>query len=250
MRQHVQFNLMIPGPMVKKIVIVSVAVWLVAQVFLQNLVLSTDYISAWFALTPSAVLESMALWQLVTYIFLHALSPFHILFNMLSLWFFGSELELRWGSRQFLSYYLVTGIGAAVIYVTGVLIYGIVMGRPPGVYGHPVVGASGSIFALLLAYGILFGDRQIYFFGVFPMQAKYMVAIIGGVEAITLMTAGLSNSVANLAHLGGLVSGFVYLMLWTRVNQFRWRKTGETRRNLKLVVNRDKDEKGGPKYWN
>lgn len=236
--------------MVKKIVIVTVAVWLVAQVIVQDLLLSTDYIGPWLALTPSTVVESLALWQLVTYIFLHASTPLHIIFNMLNLWFFGSELELRWGSRQFLSYYLVTGIGAGIIYVTGVLIYSIIKGAPPAVYDVPIVGASGSIFGLLLAYGVLFGDRQIYFFGVFPMQAKYMVAIIALMEAITLKNSGLSSSVANLAHLGGLVSGFIYLMIWTRFNQFRWRKTGETRRNLKLVVNRDKDEKGGPKYWN
>ncbi len=250
MQRHVQFNLMIPGPMVKKIAIVTVAFWLVVQIIIQGMILSTDYVGPWLALTPATVVESLALWQLVTYMFLHATTPFHILFNMLNLWFFGSELELRWGSRQFLSYYLLTGVGAAIFYVLGVLIYSIIKGSPSSVYTVQVVGSSGSIFALLLAYGVLFGDRQIYFFGVFPMQAKYMVAIIGGVEALSLMGAGLSNSVANLAHLGGIASGFIYLMVWTRLNQFRWRKTGETRRNLKLVVNRDKDEKGGPKYWN
>lgn len=249
--QHMQFNLMIPGRAVKRLIIASLAIWLVAQVLIENLFLSHPYVTAWFGLTPVTTIESLFLWQLGTYMFLHALNPMHVLFNMLSLWFFGSELEMRWGTRQFLTYYVVTGVGAAVIYILGVQIFGMITGAEPGVYRQPVVGASGAIFAILLAYGILFGDRQIYMFGAFPMPAKYFVCIIGLIEVVSLSTSGLTSGVANLAHLGGLVSGFIYLMLWTRFNQFKWRKTGETRRNLKLVVNHDKkDDKGDPKYWN
>lgn len=245
-----QFNLMIPGRAVKRIIIASLAIWLVAQVLVENLLLSDQYITRTFGLIPKTVMESLFLWQFVTYMFLHSLNPMHVLFNMLSLWFFGSELEMRWGTKQFITYYIVTGAGAAILYILGVAVYGIIMGHEPPVYRQPVIGASGSVFAILLAYGILFGDRQIYMFGAFPMPAKYFVMIIGLIEVVSLTTSGFSSGVANLAHLGGLLSGFIYLMVWTRFNQFKWRKTGDTRRNLKLVVNRDKEDKSDPKYWN
>lgn len=248
--QHMQFNLMIPGRAVKRIIIASLVIWLVALVLVENLFLSQPYITRTFGLIPKTVMESLFVWQVATYMFLHSLNPMHVLFNMLSLWFFGSELEMRWGTKQFFTYYVVTGIGAGVLYILGVAIYGMITGQEPPVYREPVVGASGAVFAILLAYGILFGDRQIYMFGAFPMPAKYFVMIIGLIEVVSLMTAGFSGGVANLAHLGGLVSGFLYLVFWTRFNQFRWRKTGETRRNLKLVVNRDKADKSDPKYWN
>ena len=248
--QNMQFNLMIPGKGVKNIIFASLAIWLVLQVILENLFLSQTYISTWFGLTPVTTIESLFVWQLGTYMFLHSLNPMHVLFNMLSLWFFGSELEMRWGTRQFVTYYVVTGVGAAILYILGVQVVGAILGQEPSVYRTTVVGASGAVFAILLAYAILFGDRPIYLFGAFPMPAKYFVGIIALIEVISLTTSGFAGGVANLAHLGGLVSGFIYLMLWTRLNQLKWRKTGQTRRNLKLVVNHDKKEPTDPRYWN
>ena len=113
--------------------------------------------------------------------FVHAMGVFHILFNMLVLWWFGAELELRWGSRFFLTYYLVCGVGAGAIYLIGTLGYALITGNvlPLAV---PLVGASGATYGLLLAYGILFGERIIYFMMLFPMKAKYFTMIIGAVE--------------------------------------------------------------------
>jgi membrane associated rhomboid family serine protease len=248
--QHMQFNLMVPGTAVKRLMIANLAIWFVLQVMVENLFLSAPWITYYFGMRPQAVIENFYVWQLVTYMLLHSLNPMHILFNMLTLWFLGSELEMRWGTRQFLTYYFVTGIGAGIIYIFGVVLVGLISGKAPAVYDVPVVGASGAVFGLLLAYAILFGDRMIYFFGVFPIQARYFVAIIGFIEVITLMSVGFTSAVANLAHLGGIVMGFLYLVVWTRFNQFKWRKTGDVRRNLKLVVNKDKDKDKGPRYWN
>lgn len=246
-----QFNLMVPGKAVKNIIFASLGVWLVLQVLVENLFLSKAYITAWFGLTPMTTIESLFLWQIVTYMFLHSLNPMHVLFNMLGIWFFGSELEMRWGTKAFLMYYIFTGVGAAVLYIFGVLLFGVITGSEPAVYRQPVIGASGAVFAVLLAYGVLFGDRQIFLFGAFPMPAKYFVGIICLVEVVSLFTSGFSGGIANLAHLGGLVSGFVYLVVWTRMNQFQWRKTGQVRRsNLKLVINHDKKDKEDPKFWN
>ncbi|MCB9072389.1 MAG: rhomboid family intramembrane serine protease [Bdellovibrionaceae bacterium] len=246
-----QFHLMIPGNAVKKLIIANLAIWLVLQLIVEKLFLGAPYITEYFGLRPDLVIERFFVWQFFTYILLHSMNPMHILFNMLTLWFLGSELEMRWGSRQFLTYYFVTGIGAGVIYIMGVVVAGLITGHAPAVYSVPVVGASGAVFGLLLAYAILFGDRMIYFFGAFPIQARYFVAIIGFIEVVTLLSVGFTGAVANLAHLGGIVVGFIYLMLWTRLNQFRWRKTGEARRNLRLVINKDKDDRdGGPRYWN
>ena len=241
------------SPWVKKIIIANVAIWFFVQIVLENLLLKSSPVTALFGLTPQLFIEYFFIWQPLTYMFLHSESVFHILFNMISLWFFASELEYRWGGRSFLLYYLSCGVGAALIYLFGVILVGLVQGLEPMVYRIPVIGASGAVFSVLLAYGVLFGDRIIYFFGVFPMQARYFVMVIGGVEVFSLMTSGLGGSqVANLAHIGGLISGYLYLYFWTRSR--RNGKPRGARRNLRLVVNNSKAEPSGksdgPRFWN
>ena len=190
--------------------------------------------------------------------FLHSSNSFHILFNMISLWFFGSELEHSWGSRSFLTYYLVTGVGAGLIYVFGVAIYGAFKGFETSAYIAPVIGASGAVFGVLMAYGVLFGDRVIYFFGVFPMKARFFVLILAGIEFVTLMNVGPGESrVANLAHIGGMITGLIYLFFWTKKLQKNSKKRGKRskgRRGLRLVVDNEKKKPGedpnDPRYWN
>ena len=182
--------------------------------------------------------------------FLHAPDMFHILFNMILLWWVGSDLERRWGGRFFTLYYIVCGVGAAAIYLAGLSIYYLISKDSEPLYS-PVVGASGAIFGLLLAYGLLFGERIVYLFFIFAMKAKYFVLLLGGIELMTLLNSGFNNNVANLAHLGGLISGFLFLNFWTRFKNQRsrlstWLFAKKNRRRLKLVVNSD-DEK--PKYW-
>lgn len=237
---------------VKALVIINVAVWVVLVLILQGLILQNTVIFDWFALVPAQVVTKFWLWQIFTYMFLHASnSVFHVVFNMLTLWWFGAELEERWGSRFFLTYYMVCGVGAGLIYLFGSVLYALISGNVP-IMEVPLVGASGATYGLLLAYGILFGERQVYFL-VFLMKAKYFVMIIGAVELLTLMDSGMGSQTANLAHLGGIAVGFGYLSLIAR---WRARQSGASARRgrkLKLVVNNDRqpeEKKGGPKYWN
>lgn len=243
-------------PAVKALIIVNVCVWFFGQVILERFILNSNAFSSALSLVPEQVLMKGFLWQLFTYMFLHTSEVTHILFNMLMLWFFGSELEQRWGTRFFLAYYFVTGVGAAVIYVVGMALYAIITGGATAGLMIPVQGASGAIFGLLLAYGMIFGERMIYFMMIFPMKAKFFVMIMGFVELVSMITSReRGTEVAYLAHLGGLVSGFVFLKGWGWWQRRRWnRKLNQkqkNRSNLRLVVDNERDEdKGGPKYWN
>lgn len=250
-----QVSMSIPPfpPAVKWLMIVTVAIWFIGQVILEGFlkVPLTDV----FALQPGQVLFDYYIWQLFSYMFLHSQSQVtHIVFNMLMLWFMGAELETRWGTKSFLAFYIINGIGAALIYIFGIAMYSYFSGSQKGLL-VPVVGASGSLFALMLAYGWLFGDRVIYFFMVFPMKARYFVMILGFIQVSSLLTSGVvGGEVAHLAHLGGILSGIVYIFIWglykTRVQEAKNKKKT---RNLRLIVNNDEQEgskKRDPRYWN
>jgi len=245
----VNFQLMLPGPAVKKLIMIHVGIWAILQMLIDPVIFGGSFFIDYGGLVPNDIISHFYLWQFVTYMFLHSTNPFHILFNMLSLWFFGSELEMRWGTRLFITYYVFCGVGAGLIYMLGISVWAVVHGVPAGVFTSPVVGASGAIFGILLAYGVLFGDRIVYFWFAFPIKARYFMMIIAGIEVFTLISNGLGSGIANLAHLGGLVSGALFLFGWTRLQQLKWRKGSATRRNLKLVVNKD-DSENGPRYWN
>lgn len=232
---------------VKWLIGINIAVWFFGVLILQRMVLHSDVLVELFALYPYRVLHQFWIWQPVTYMFLHSTNIMHILFNMLVLWWFGSELEMQWGRRFFLAYYFVSGIGAAAIYVLGITLYGLITGNVLAMM-EPVVGASGAGYGLLVAYGILFGDRVVSFMMLFPMKAKHFVWILGFIELATLIDSGPNSGVANLAHLGGIIAGYLFLQFWTNW-RMRLRNSAQTRRGrrLKLVVN---NEKNPPKYWN
>lgn len=237
-------------PVVKRLIIAIGLVWFVVQILLDKIFRLN--LSTWFILHPDQVIEKFWAWQLFTYIFFHALSPFHILFNLLMLWFFGNELERHWGGKFFTTYFFVCGVGAAILYCLGVAIYASITGvQTPLVI--PVLGASGALFGLLVAYGIVFAERTIYFMGLFPMKAKFFVLIAAGLDLASLLNTGFAGSeVAYLAHLGGALVGFLFLWFHTR-----W-KAGQTKSKLKrkasglrLVVDNEKlKNQDGPKYWN
>lgn len=130
----------------------------------------------------------------------------HILFNMLALWMFGAELERLWGTRYFLKFYFVTGIGAGALTVLFSLLP---FGFARQFYAADVIGASGAIYGLLLAYGMYFPDRPIYMYFVFPIPAKVFVAIMGAIALLSSL--GDSGGVANATHLGGLVVAYLFL---------------------------------------
>jgi membrane associated rhomboid family serine protease len=170
----------------------------------------------WLMLVPHSVTHRLFLWQLVTYMFLHA-GFFHILFNMFALWMFGGELERTWGTARFLQYYFLTGIGSALT---------VVAVSPNSLVA--TLGASGAIYGILLAYGVLFADRIIYFYFIIPMKAKYFVMIIGAIEFLSAI-ATPGSLVSHVAHLGGMIFGFVYLRgrpfyFQLQNRYYRWRR--------------------------
>jgi membrane associated rhomboid family serine protease len=161
---------------------------------------AVDYrINLFLGLVPLLVWKGFYLWQLVTYLFLHG-DVSHLLFNLLALWMFGGELENLWGSRRFLFYFFFCGIGAGICTVV-ISPFQVV----------PVIGASGAIYGLLLAYGWLFPNRPIFLYFLFPIPAKYFVMIYGFLEFIYFSRGGTGGGVAHLTHLGGLLFGLFYM---------------------------------------
>jgi len=186
------------GDGVKWLIIANVAVYLVY--FFGSMFRGAPIFES-FVLQPAAVMHG-AVWQLVTYLFLHSLgSIWHILFNMLSLWMFGTPVEQTWGTRRFLQYYFICGVGAGICVVLANMLFG-----DPRQH---VIGASGAIYGLLLAYGMLFPNQTVMFSFLFPIKAKYMVMIFGGIAFLNSFQTG--STVSNLAHLGGMLFGFVYM---------------------------------------
>ena len=153
-------------------------------------------------LAPAMVARGWA-WQLVTYMFLHG-NLLHLLFNMLALWMFGRELEVEWGSREFLKFYSICGLGAGL--VTLLAFWGKMT---------VTIGASGAIYGILLAFGMTFPNRYIFLWFLIPIKAKYFVILFGAVELLLSITS-TSDGVAHLTHIGGLAAGFVYLRLADR----------------------------------
>lgn len=244
------FQTLVPlTPVVKRILIGTVGFWFLIQIIVEGLILKSDAITSALALVPAQVLLKFHLWQVVTYMFVHSANPTHILFNMLLLWWLGSELEQRWGARFFGLYYFVCGIGAALVYVivTGGY-WAFTMVMDPLL--NPVVGASGAVFGLMLAYGIVFSERIVSFMFLFQMKAKYFVMILCMIEVVIIINNGIAKSaVANLAHLAGAGTGFLFLWGWARYQARRkGTRTGATGSKLKIVVNND-NEKKGPKLW-
>jgi len=178
-------------------------------------------------LEPSYVVRKLWVWQLGTYMFLHG-GMFHILFNMLALWMFGAELERIWGTPYFLKFYFVTWIGAGILTVLFSLLP---FGVSQQLYGSIVIGASGAIYGLLLAYALYFPNRPIYMYFVFPIPAKYFVAIIGAIAFYSSLSS--SGGIANATHLGGLLVAFIFLN-GTRVHPLAELKY----RYLKWKINR------------
>ena len=163
-------------------------------------------LAIFFGLSPVAVLEHLWIWQPLTYMFLHG-SLFHILFNMLALWMFGTELERLWGTKFFVKYYFITGIGAAATTLVGALLP---FEFASQMYYSITIGASGAVYGLLLAYALYYPNRPIYMYLLFPIPAKYFVMIIGGIAFLSSIS-DMQSGVAHVTHLGGLIIGYLYL---------------------------------------
>jgi membrane associated rhomboid family serine protease len=209
------------------------------------------YLREILGLVPALVKEKGWVWQFVTYIFMHG-HPFHLLLNMLILWYFGSEIESRMGRKPFLFYFMLCGIGA------GIFNYGVnLLFSDAAALNHPIIGASGAIYGILAAYGIFFAERYILVSLIFPMKAKYYVLIIALIELITGLEANARDNVAHFAHLGGMFVGALYL--YVKYLRPKGPKSGQTKKDLDreklkrqftLIVNeKNAKEEKGP-YWN
>ena len=176
-----------------------------------------DLLVPYFGLIPSRVTHELMIWQFVTYMFLHG-GFGHILVNMLTLYMFGNDLERHWGTVRFVKYYLITGVGA------GLCSYLIAIDSESA-----TIGASGAIYGLLLAYGLMYPNRIVYLQFLLPIKVKWLVVIMGAMA----FYASLTNSepgVANIAHLGGMLVGYLYLRgpYWLgRFEEFRVRRRRE-----------------------
>lgn len=160
-------------------------------------------------------------WQFITYMFMHG-NFSHLFFNMFALWMFGYALENYWGSKRFLVYYLITGVGAALIQ-TGVLaleIRSMTAELPPFAAQHYInqivtVGASGAVYGILLAFGMCFPNVPIFLYFFLPIKAKWFVIIYGVIELFAGI-GGTADGVAHFAHLGGMIFGLLLILYWRK----------------------------------
>ena len=153
----------------------------------------------WFALVPADVITRFYVWQPVTYLFLHG-GFFHILFNMLGLWFFGKDLENIWGTRRFLQFSFFSGVGAGICVVLAHYLFGNPMSH--------TIGASGAIYGIFLVAAVLWPDRIIIFY-IFPIKLKYFVMIMGAIAFFGL--SDQNSGVSQIAHLSGMAFGYGFL---------------------------------------
>jgi membrane associated rhomboid family serine protease len=224
----------------------AVRTLLIANVSLYVIQLVIPALTQLLGLSPELVLRDFWLWQPVTYMFLHG-DLFHILFNMLALWMIGVELERLWGTTEFLRFYFISGVGAALTTLAVALL--------PFEFAGPVwysltVGASGAVYGLLLAYAYYFPTRPMLFFPIpIPIPAKFFVIILGAIAFLSSL-GGRASGVAHATHLGGLLAGYLYL---TRGRggisgeiKYRWLKwkMARMRRRFDVV------QGGRPGGWN
>ena len=226
-------------PAVKNLLILNVSAFVVSY-----LLAAAGYggLIQYLMLIPYYVTRQLFLWQLVTYMFLHG-GFFHILFNMFALWMFGCELERTWGTRRFLNYYFMTGIAAGAT---------VVLVNPSTTVA--TLGASGAIYGILLAYGILFPDRLILLYFIIPIRAKYFVMIMGAIEFLTAISMP-GSLVSHVAHLGGMAYGFLYLRgrplyFDYRNKYYLWRRERNKRAFQVYMSKHDRDDERRPPWVN
>lgn len=194
-------------PVIKQLLIINGIVFfisLIAKNIVVGGMLLDDWIVMWFGLIPLGFQGASFLpWQLITYQFLHG-GFMHVLFNMFFLWMFGMEIENLWGSKKFLVYYLLCGAMAGLFQLFVAPFFG-----PVG----PTIGASGAVWGVMVAFAMFFPDRYIYVYFLLPVKAKYLIAILFVIE---YMSVGDMSATAHLAHIGGAITGAVYILIERR----------------------------------
>ncbi|MFO7445983.1 MAG: rhomboid family intramembrane serine protease [Ignavibacteriaceae bacterium] len=197
-------------PVIKNLLIINGVVFLL-QIIMENLTYGgypgSYIVHKWFALNPIGGMDpagmpfNFQVWQLITYQFMHG-SFGHIFFNMFALWMFGMEIENLWGSKKFLYFYLLCGIVAGIVQLLISPLFG-------GGYAY-TVGASGSIFGVFIAFAMMFPNRYIFLYFFIPIKAKYLIGIL---IVMQFMFFGGNSNIAFLAHLGGALAGFLFILL-------------------------------------
>lgn len=196
--QQMRFGPRQMGEGVKQLLIANAVIFFISQLT------SVNAWADWFGLNPQDVIFRFRLWQPFSYMFLHA-NFWHIGINMLMLWMFGSELESSWGKKEFIRYYMITGVGAGIFslvpYFLGVL---------AGYSGYipSIIGASGAVYGILLAYAMTYPNRTVLVYFIMPVKVKYLMLFMG---FMTFASIGNSDGISHITHLGGLVVGWFYL---------------------------------------
>lgn len=199
-------------PWVKRLIIANGVIFLATWALPQLI----DYM----AFQPSAVLYRP--WTVLTYMFTHG-GFWHVFFNVLALFFFGPPVEERWGSREFIKYYLICGLGGAALSFVFA-------------FNSPVVGASAAVYGIMLAFAMLWPDVPIYIWGIFPVKAKWLVMALAVLSLLSAFGSGSPDQVAHFAHLGGFAAGFLYIKLDSATgNPLQKMKKLVTRRRFKVV---------------
>ena len=209
---------------VKLLVIINIVVFILTELSGQRNMLFSS-----FGLVPNQVWTNFKVWQLFTYLFVHG-GFLHIFFNMFVLWMFGKDLEIQWGKNEFLLFYFTCGIGAGLMTVL-FSINSIV----------PIVGASGAIYGLLVAYGFTYPNRMVYLYGLFPLKVKYMVLGLGVIAFFASLSANQSN-VSHITHLSGMIIGVLYIYFilnWKNIKMEYYRLR---LKNLKQKTSAQNDE--------
>ena len=189
-------------PAVRAIIVACAAVFLLSIAF-------REPVLEWLGLIPYSVAHDFRFWQPLTYIFVHD-GVMHIVFNMLGLWMFGVELERLWGTRAFTKYFLVCGVVAGLATV-GVALLPIDAAWRERTYLGVTVGASGALYGVLYAWARTFPYRTVLFFLIFPMQARWFVALLIAIDFAIAAQSRLTSGAAHLAHFAGLLAGYIYL---------------------------------------
>jgi membrane associated rhomboid family serine protease len=226
---QVRFNLPRMTPVVKWLLIVNVSV------FVLSLIPSVEgFLRQWFAVDPRSWTTTLQPWRLITYQFLHG-NLWHIFFNMFALFMLGPALERSWGSRRFLSFYLICGTAGGILYP--------VLAHVGFLRAGPMVGASGAILGLVAACAILFPHFVLVLF-IFPVPIRVVAVILAVMSLLTVITRG-ANAGGEAAHFAGMAVGAAYVVLYarwdrlfTRVRAGSWEKRLEESRRLQIEVDR------------
>lgn len=215
-------------PVVKNLLIINIIFFIATAIFESKGISLVQMLGVYYFDSPN-----FKVWQIISYMFMHG-GFAHILFNMFALFTFGSSLELIMGSKRFLNFYLITGLGALALQmlVQAIEIYGITGGitidpltfrsadagaiKTLGeIYYGPMVGASGAIFGLLIAFGMLFPNAELFIMFIpVPVKAKYIIPVYIILELFLGVAQFAGDSIAHFAHLGGALFGFILVKMW------------------------------------